>query len=122
MMRLIVRKGNDWSEVHRVFLVREFRVFPVQHRVRRKIMLRASPRSPEVAGVSTEKKFGVECKNPQCRDSIVLGIYMAPPQSSSDFVNFVVAGHWKLICPSCGDAHDYNQGDLRAWHPSLYCP
>jgi len=72
-----------------------------------------SPRPSEVASMSIEKKFGVECKNPQCGECIVLGMYMKPPQSTRDFVNFVMVGHWKLTCRSCGDVYDYDQADLR---------
>jgi len=64
--------------------------------------------------MSTETKFGVECKNPKCRDYIVLGIYVKPPQSTRGFLNFVWGGPWKLTCPACGDAHDYYQADLCA--------
>jgi hypothetical protein len=63
--------------------------------------------------MSKQKRFGVECKNSQCGDCIILGMHMTTPQSTRDFVSFVMVGHWKLTCPSCGEANDYDQTDLR---------
>lgn len=60
--------------------------------------------------MSTERKFGVACKNAQCSDYIVLGIYSVPAQPGSDLHNWT--GPWKLTCPSCGSVYDYGQADL----------
>jgi hypothetical protein len=63
--------------------------------------------------MSEEMKFGVACKNPQCSDWIFLGTHMTTPQPTQDFVGLLVVGHWQLTCPSCGEANDYDQNDLR---------
>jgi hypothetical protein len=63
--------------------------------------------------MSTEIKFGVECKNPQCGEHIVLGMYTIPLDTRGDLRNFVWTGPWKLTCPACGAAYFYNELDLR---------
>ena len=74
----------------------------------------AYPRSLpfEVSAMSTEEKFGVECKNPRCDDYIVLGLYILPPELRRDLRNYLWTGPWRLTCPCCGHVDDYDQADL----------
>lgn len=88
--------------------------FPVEPSVRCENIFGECSHPSEVPEMSNERKFGVECKNPECGDWIVLGMHdLTRPESRRDLLTYIQSGPWKLTCPTCGDAEDYDHFDLR---------
>lgn len=74
------------------------------------------------------RHYGVECKNRECDNRIVLGEYMTPSRSEEDQdpmrseedpISLIRFTARKVTCPECHKTYQYDHSDLREFPAKL---
>jgi hypothetical protein len=66
-----------------------------------------------------ERRYGVECKNGECKAPIIFARYMANPETDIDSSPNVEINPGRLRCPRCGDDSIYAMEDLMEFPPDI---
>ena len=69
--------------------------------------------------MSILRDYGVECRNPECNNEIVLGEYMTRRRSEGDLLTSIRFTARKLTCPKCHKTYQYDRSDLREFSTKL---
>ena len=69
-----------------------------------------------------QRDYGVECKNRECNNRIVLGEYMTPRRSNDepeDPIPLIRFTARKVTCAKCHKTYRYEHSDLREFPAKL---
>jgi hypothetical protein len=69
-----------------------------------------------------QRDYGVECKNRECHNRIVLGEYMTPRRSNDepeDPIPLIRFTARKVTCAKCQKTYRYEHSDLREFPAKL---
>ena len=73
----------------------------------------------EVANMTVQRDYGVQCKNPECNRGIVLCEYMARRRSKGGPIPLIRFSARNLTYPNCHQTYEYDHNDLREFSTKL---
>jgi hypothetical protein len=69
--------------------------------------------------MTIQRDYGVACKNPECKNGIVLGEYVTRRRSKGDPIPLIRFTARQLTCPKCDKTYPYDHRDLREFSSNL---